>query len=79
MESQGRIIKAVARSIRTCIEVDLGGEIDFAWAERTNATGWNLEIPSSDRPSAARGTYVRHEGIVLSDRELARAWKMAQA
>jgi hypothetical protein len=77
MESQGRIVKAVARSIRTCIEVDLGGEIDFAWAERTNETGWNLEIPSGDKAAAARGTTVRHEGIVLGDRELARAWELA--
>jgi len=72
MTTQPRLVTAVARSIRTCLDVDLGGEITYAWAERTNRTGWTVETP------APLGGWVRHEGVILSERELRRAWEQAQ-
>jgi len=46
-------------------------------AER-NASGFTLDLSSSDTGEASRDTIVRYEGVVLSQAELQAAWARAE-
>jgi hypothetical protein len=87
-----RQIEAVATIIRERDETLLayGGEgLTYEDAAETNRGGWTVDLTPSDdaMPHSGNATLdrlererrvIQHEGVVLTDRELRRAWDLAQ-
>jgi hypothetical protein len=63
-------VKLVAEAIMTQMQWD--GDYDLATAQRCNAAGWTIDT------NAPLGGWVRHEGVTLSDADLARAYNLGE-